>query len=1073
MAYEHVAGHPIAQHWSPSTIALSYLISVTGVSAVPIQLMEQWRQCESTGSKLVLMAMSAFALGGCGIWCTHFTGMNALDLRLDDGTLLEIHFEVGLTTVSLIFPVVGVFIGLIIASTDPFFLEVEQTRRKALLVRDLTKTKMKNVVNKGELARRIKISALFSRLWRIFIGGLFAAAGVLGMHYLGMIAQRTNALMELHFGVVAISVVIALVTACAAFWILFRAHTFWPEHEALRVASALIMGIAVCGTHYSGMASASYLRSEEDFSQTTRYIINAIQLMEQWRLCEHGPTKVALLGASAFALGGCGIWCMHFTGMNALGLHLDDGTVLEMHYSAFETILSFIFPIIGVYIGLTISSTDLFFVEIEGARRKEILIKGFAKSTMANVMSRRTLARRIKLTALFSRLWRILLGGVFAALGVLSMHYMGMRALRTNASIEFHMNAVAISAVIAVLTATTAFWIIFRAHTFWPESMLLRVCSALIMGFAVCAIQLMEQWRLCELSMKKHILLTMAAFVLGGCGIWCMHFTGMNALNLHLSDGTIIDIHYEVGTTILSLFSPIIGVFIGLNVAATDPFFLELEDSRRKELLMKDLSRTRMASVVNKKSLARRIKITALFSRPWRILIGGAFAALGVLSMHYVGMMALRTSADTKFHLPQIIVSSVIAQTTATAAFWILFRALTFRPASTALRVLSAVVMGLAVCGTHYSGMWAAEFSHPEEKYALTTKYKIHGDSTSSIASHFSLLLSIQLMEQWRLSETHGSKLALMSMSAFALGGCGIWCTHFTGMNALDLHLGDGTLLEMHYEVGFTIISLIFPVVGVFVGLKVASTDPFFLEIQDSRRKDLLVSKLSSVKMTQVVNKKEIARQIKITALFSRLWRIVSGGFFAAFGVLGMHYLGMMAQRSNATITFQGGVVLVSAVIAMVTATAAFWILFRAHTFWPTSRGLRVASALIMGVAVCGTHYSGMAAAEYTHSEEDYTQTTHFLIDGGQTAALASHLSILICYWTTCLATTSSGALDNARSGTRSREDKASHHATPHHMYAQSFRASRAATVSSKKIHLEDDNDLVQSIHQEHVSTHA
>lgn len=55
------------------------------------------------------------------------------------------------------------------------------------------------------------------------LGGAFAALGVLGMHYLGMLAQRMNATMELNAGIVVLSVLIAFFTANAAFWILFRA----------------------------------------------------------------------------------------------------------------------------------------------------------------------------------------------------------------------------------------------------------------------------------------------------------------------------------------------------------------------------------------------------------------------------------------------------------------------------------------------------------------------------------------------------------------------------------------------------------------------------------------------------------------------------------------------------------------------------------------------------------------------------------------------------------------------------------------------------------------------------------
>lgn len=82
---------------------------------------------------------------------------------------------------------------------------------------------MDQMLKKGAVGRKLKFVALFSRLWRIAIGGLFAALGVLGMHYLGMMAQRTNAITHWHTGIVALSCVIAFVTADAAFWIIFRA----------------------------------------------------------------------------------------------------------------------------------------------------------------------------------------------------------------------------------------------------------------------------------------------------------------------------------------------------------------------------------------------------------------------------------------------------------------------------------------------------------------------------------------------------------------------------------------------------------------------------------------------------------------------------------------------------------------------------------------------------------------------------------------------------------------------------------------------------------------------------------
>lgn len=52
-----------------------------------------------------------------------------------------------------------------------------------------------------------------------------------------------------------------------------------------------------------------------------------------------------------------------------------------------------------------------------------------------------------------------------------------------------------------------------------------------------------------------------------------------------------------------------------------------------------------------------------------------------------------------------------------------------------------------------------------------------------------------------------------------------------------------------------------------------------------------------------------------------------------------------------------------------------------------------------MGVAVCGTHYSGMGAATYTLSEENYASTTKYIINGAEATIAASHGALLICYW--------------------------------------------------------------------------
>lgn len=180
--------------WNVETVVLSYVIAVTG-SFCTIQVMEQWRLQESRRHKRKLLALAAIALGGCGIWAMHFTGMQALEIHLKDGTRVDVDFHVGLTIVSFVLAILGVLIGLKVASRDPFFLELEDSRRKAMVASQLNKLSITEMLNRSAVQRKIKFAALFSRPWRILIGGVWAALGVLGMHYLGMMAQRADIAM--------------------------------------------------------------------------------------------------------------------------------------------------------------------------------------------------------------------------------------------------------------------------------------------------------------------------------------------------------------------------------------------------------------------------------------------------------------------------------------------------------------------------------------------------------------------------------------------------------------------------------------------------------------------------------------------------------------------------------------------------------------------------------------------------------------------------------------------------------------------------------------------------------------
>ena len=86
----------------------------------------------------------------------------------------------------------------------------------------------------------------------LFTGGTITGLGIASMHYLGMAGMELNGTLEYNTLTVAASVVIAMAAATAALWAAAQVRGFrWT------VGASLVMGLAVSGMHYTGMAALS------------------------------------------------------------------------------------------------------------------------------------------------------------------------------------------------------------------------------------------------------------------------------------------------------------------------------------------------------------------------------------------------------------------------------------------------------------------------------------------------------------------------------------------------------------------------------------------------------------------------------------------------------------------------------------------------------------------------------------------------------------------------------------------------------------------------------------------------
>ena len=197
---------PVAASYDMQLVVLSILIAVLA-SYSALDLGSRVRGA-APALRPVWIAMAALVMGG-GIWSMHFIGM--LAFRMD----MPAAYATGGTVLSLL---------VAIAATGAAFAWVSRPGAQA---------------------------------WDVAPGGLLMGGGVAAMHYTGMAAMRMQADVSYSWPLVALSVLIAVVASAAALWLMLRPHGF-----ARMLLAALVMGFAVYGMHYTGMAAASFTMNE-------------------------------------------------------------------------------------------------------------------------------------------------------------------------------------------------------------------------------------------------------------------------------------------------------------------------------------------------------------------------------------------------------------------------------------------------------------------------------------------------------------------------------------------------------------------------------------------------------------------------------------------------------------------------------------------------------------------------------------------------------------------------------------------------------------------------------------------
>ncbi|RQO42974.1 bifunctional diguanylate cyclase/phosphodiesterase [Variovorax sp. KBW07] len=225
-----------------------------------------------------------------------------------------------------------------------------------------------------------------------------------------------------------------------------------------------------------------------------------------------------------------------------------------------------------------------------------------------------------------------------------------------------------------------------------PHHNLWVVAASLLLATLASYVALDLSRRVRHASGRPHLLWWGIGSLAMGTGIWSMHFVGMLGFSLPIALG------FSGAMTLTSWVAGVAASGIALWVASEANYSL------------------------------RRIAIASLAM------------ATGICGMHYIGMAALDMSPPIVWHVPTVWLSLLIGLGASAAALFI-FKYLgdvnnTHR---VAYQLLAAVIMGIAICGMHYTAMAAANF--PADSVCLSADALYGTELTAIVVLASGLLL--------------------------------------------------------------------------------------------------------------------------------------------------------------------------------------------------------------------------------------------------------------------------------------------------------------------------------------------
>lgn len=210
-------------------------------------------------------------------------------------------------------------------------------------------------------------------------------------------------------------------------------------------------------------------------------------------------------------------------------------------------------------------------------------------------------------------------------------------------------------------------------------------------------------------------------------------------------------------------------------------------------------------------------------------------------------------------------------------------------------------------------------FTSSQDSLLLNVYYDPLLVTISIFIAIFSAFMAFQVATQAARTQSKSRQQIMLFTGSLVLGG-GVWSMHFIGMLAFNL------CTPVSYQFGLTALSVLPSIAASWVALSLLS-------------------------------------QPRI-----RFPQVLIGGVLVGVGIGVMHYVGMAAMDMAPLLRYDPLIFALSIIVAVILAIIALWVRTGLNQFISSSMSTITSNfiaSIVMGLAIAGMHYTGMAAARF------------------------------------------------------------------------------------------------------------